>query len=168
MKLRAVHDFMGVSLESYERLYFSEEFNKGLCESVALERSLETLEDDGTTIHRIVAVSPDRTIPAPLAKVLKTDRIEYREILTYHKGKYVGQWQTVPPILGEKFQASGEFRFEAIDGGVRRIMAGDIVVKIFGVGGLAEKVIVSEVESSYERAAQFTREFLTKHPEFLA
>ena len=36
MKLRAVHDFMGLSLESYEALYFSEEFNKGLCESVAL------------------------------------------------------------------------------------------------------------------------------------
>lgn len=167
MKLRAVHDFMGLSLESYEALYFSEEFNKGLCESVALERTLEKLEDDGKTIHRIVGVCPDRTIPAPLAKVLKTDKIEYQEILTYQRGKYIGEWKTVPPFLSDKFLASGQFRFEAIDGGVRRIMEGDITVKLFGVGGLAEKVIVSEVESSYDRAAAFTVEYLKSHPEFL-
>jgi hypothetical protein len=167
MKLRAVHDFMGLTLESYETLYFSEDFNKGLCESVALERTLNKLEDDGKLIERVVTVCPDRTIPAPLAKVLKTDKIEYQEILTYHRGKFIGQWKTVPPFMSEKFLASGEFRFEAIDGGVRRIMEGDITVKIFGVGGLAEKVIVSEVEASYDRAAEFTRDYLKRHPEFL-
>lgn len=167
MKLRAVHDFIGLTLESYETLYFSEDFNKGLCESVALERTLNKLEDDGKLIERVVTVCPDRTIPAPLAKVLKTDKIEYQEILTYHRGKFIGQWKTVPPFMSEKFLASGEFRFEAIDGGVRRIMEGDITVKIFGVGGLAEKVIVSEVEASYDRAAEFTREYLKSHPEFL-
>ena len=32
---------------------------------------------------------------------------------------------------------------------------------------LAEKVIVSEVEASYDRAAEFTRDYLKRHPEFL-
>ena len=107
----------------------------------------------------------DRTIGSA-CEGSKDRQIEYQEILTYQRGKYIGG-KTVPPFLSDKFLASGQFRFEAIDGGVRRIMEGDITVKIFGVGGLAEKVIVSEVESSYDRAAAFTVEYLKSHPEFL-
>ena len=96
MKLRAVHDFMGLSLESYEALYFSEEFNKGLCESVALERTLEKLEDDGKTIHRVVGVCPVEPFGSTgEGSEDRQNRIPRNFDLPAGQ---IHQWKTVPPF----------------------------------------------------------------------
>ena len=50
---------------------------------------------------------------------------------------------------------------EAAAGGVKRVLAGVIDVTLFGLGGLVEKVIVSNVEKSYDDAAAFTAQWLT-------
>ncbi|MEC9466617.1 MAG: DUF2505 family protein [Myxococcota bacterium] len=165
MRLSVEHVFEGLSLPQYEELYFAEDFNQGLCENVALVRELIEKSETNGVLRRVVSVSPDRTIPPAVSKVIKIDKLEYREIIEYELGQYRGTWNIEPAIFGNKFKAGGSFEFKDAPGGVSRALWGDISVKIFGVGGLVEKAIVSEVERSYGVAADFTRDFISARPE---
>ena len=60
----------------------------------------------------------------------------------------------------DKITIGGTLDFEAAAGGVKRILAGVIDVTLFGLGGLVEKVVVSNVEKSYGDAAAFTARWI--------
>lgn len=160
MHFSVTHVFRGITLEEYEQLYFDEAFNEALCSTVKLSRQVIKIDRTDTGIHREVKVGPDREIPKPVAKVLKADRIEYTEHLDYKWGAFKGTWETIPTIMPTKVSTSGTFRFEASGDGVRRVVDGDISVKILGVGGVVEKFIVADIERSYDDAARFTQRWI--------
>ena len=66
--------------------------------------------------------------------------------------------------MTDKVDSRGTVRFAERDGAVVRSVDGDVTVKITLLGGTVEKFIVSDVERSYEKAAEFTRYWLSKHP----
>ena len=68
MKFSSEHIFRSISLAQYEALYFDEAFNEALCKEVKLDRTLDSMENKGGTMHRAVTVGPDREVPAPVAK----------------------------------------------------------------------------------------------------
>jgi hypothetical protein len=43
---------------------------------------------------------------------------------------------------------------------LRRIVEGTVTAKIFGVGGMLEKKMISDLERSYEKTATFTNQFI--------
>ncbi len=163
MKFRVEHTFTGISLEDYEKLHFDEEFNIALCKAVKLSREVVKLENTDERFERRVKVGPDREIPKAVKKVLKADRIEYEEHLVYHWGTYKGTWETTPSVLANKVETKGTMGFTKVATGVKRWSEGEIKVKILGVGGVAEKFIVSDVEKSYDDAAKFTQKWITEH-----
>lgn len=160
MKFKVQHVVKNVSLQDYERLYFDEAFNAALCAHVKLDRELVELERAGDRLVRAVKVAPDREIPAPAAKVFGGSRIEYTEHLEYTFGQYKGVWRTVPSLLTDKIDSRGTFGFEAVADGVRRTVEGEIKVKILGIGGIAERFIVADVEKSYDNAYAFTQSWI--------
>ncbi len=161
MKLHVKHTFSGITLEQYGELYFDESFNEYLCRGVNLLRNVKEKKLDGTRLTRITTVSPDRVIPAPLAKVIKMDRLEYDEELHYDTGAYKGTWKiNVPGPIGSKFSAGGEFVFREVAGGVERELWGDVSVKVPLVGSKIEKLIMADVEKSYETAAAQTSQYI--------
>ena len=160
MHFKVQHTFRGITLPEYEQLYFDEDFNIALCSTVKLARTVVSIDRSDTAIKRVVKVGPDREVPKPVAKVLKADRIEYTEHLDYTFGSGRGTWKTVPDIMASKVDTRGTFQFKETDGGVLRIVDGDIKVKILGVGGVVEKFIVSDVEKSYQDAARFTQQWI--------
>ncbi len=163
MRFRVEHVFRGIELAQYEKLYFHEPFNVELCEATRLERTLVKFQKKGKKLERVVKVAPDREIPAPVAKVLGTSKLEYSEHVTYDFGSYVVHWRTEPAVLRDRILSSGTFTFQARPGGVARIVDGTIEVKIFGLGGLVERFIVADVEKSYARAAEFTQKWIDRH-----
>ena len=165
MRLSVEDVFETLSLPQYEELYFAEDFNQGLCENVALVRELVEKSETNGTLRRVVTVRPDRSIPPALAKAVKIDKIEYREIIEYELGNYRGTWKIEPALFATKFKGGGSFEFRAHPQGVERALWGDISISIFGVGGMIEKAIVTEVERSYGVAADFTRKFIEDRPE---
>ncbi len=160
MKFNVRHTFKNISREEYEKIYFNEPFNEALCAAVNLGRVLETLTEEAGVLKRSVRVAPQRDIPAPVAKVIGADRIEYVEHITYPMGSYRGTWDTVPGLLASKLISVGTFGFDESPEGVVRWIEGDINVKIFGIGSMIEKIMVSEVEKSYDDAAKFTQAWL--------
>ncbi|OGQ79636.1 MAG: hypothetical protein A2289_10380 [Deltaproteobacteria bacterium RIFOXYA12_FULL_58_15] len=152
-----------ISLADYEKLYFDEEFNVALCKQVKLSRDLIKREEKDGKLERVVRVSPDREIPKPVAKVIGSNRIEYTEYVQYEYGKHLAKWYTKSSVLSDKVETHGEVRFAEVPGGVKRILNGEITVKIFGVGKIIEKFVAADIERGYEDAAKFTQQWIDKN-----
>lgn len=163
MKFRAEATFTDIPQAKYEELYFDNEFNDEMCKAVRLERTLLKLEKTGNVLVRHTRVAPiGREIPTPVAKAIGASRIEYVEELTYDFEKHSGVWQTISSVLPDKVETKGTLTIKANGAGCTRISEGEVTVKVFGVGGLIEKVIIGDVEKSYEDAARFTRGYWAK------
>ncbi len=162
MKFRCEHRFPGLTLAEYEELYFDETFNIALCEQVGLARTLISRDIGNGKIRRVVKVAPAREIPAAAAKVLGSSKIEYTETVDYVFGSGRGQWSTVSSVMTDKVDSRGTVAFAQSGGQVVRTVEGDVTVKLPFLGGTVEKFIVSDVEKSYEKAAEFTRGWLAK------
>lgn len=160
MKFRAAHIIHDVSLADYEQLYFDEAFSIALCKTVQLRRQLISRQLDGSRLQRVVCVGPQREIPAPVAKVLGAERIEYTEHIDYSFGSFAGRWHTVSSVMPDKVQSFGSFSFAAQGAHVLRVVEGEINVKVFGLGKIIERFIVADVEKSYAQAAAYTNTYL--------
>jgi hypothetical protein len=157
MKFRVEHVFRNIELAAYEQLYFDEAFNEALCKSVKLARAVLKRDLTNGKLERQLRVGPDRELPPAAAKFLGSNKIEYTEFVDYTFGKHSGAWRTVSAIMTDKIESSGTFGFSAKGSGVLRWVEGEIKVKMFGVGGVIEGFIVSDVKKSYEEAAKFTQ-----------
>lgn len=164
MKFKSEHRFSGISLAQYEQLYFDEAFNIALCQAVGLQRTLIAREESGGRLHRVVRVSPEREVPAPVAKILGSARLEYTETVDYTLGSGRGTWSTKSSVLTDKVDSRGTFSFVGQGDSVIRTVDGEIAVRLTLVGGVVEKFIVADVEKSYDKAAEFTRNWLLRKP----
>lgn len=160
MKFHIENTFRNIGLRTYEALYFDDDFNAALAAEVKLDRIVKRKDLTDGHVSREVLICPDREIPAPAAKILGTNKIEYTEYIEYTYGSFHGTWRTVPGIFPGKVTTEGAFRFVEVDGGVLRAVDGEIKVSIFGIGGMVEKVIVADIEKSYERATAFTQHWI--------
>jgi hypothetical protein len=162
MKFRVESAFTGITLPEYEALFFDESFNNAMCASVKLARQLIKRDITNGQLKRATKIGADREVPAPVAKLIGTAKLEYTEHLDYKFGGYLASWRTEPSIMVDKIRAQGRIGFEQRGNRVIRWVDGDIEVKMFGVGGVIEKFIVSDVEKSYQRAAEFTQRWINE------
>ncbi|MFO0696763.1 MAG: DUF2505 domain-containing protein [Polyangiales bacterium] len=161
MKFHVEHVIPGIAPEDYEKLYFDEPFGIALCKEVRLLRTLEKLERDEKRVVRHVTCEPEgRQIPAPVAKILGGARIAYTEELSYTWGSFHGTWRTVASLLTDKVSSHGTVDFVRVPEGTKRVVDGEVEVRLFGVGGVVERFIVADVEKSYADAAEFTNRWL--------
>ncbi len=163
MKFRAEQTIVGTTIANYEKLYFEETFNIALCEALRMGRKLELREEANNVLTRRVRVSPQREIPGPVAKLLGGRSIDYFETVIYTWGTMKGTWTTESSVLADKIESFGTFQFLKHPQGVLRVVEGEVKVKVFGVGGVAERFIVADVERGYQAAASFTNRWIEEH-----
>lgn len=164
MKFKSEHRFGDLTMGQYEQLYFDEAFNIALCQAVGLHRVLVSRDDSGGRIRRVVRVAPERELPGAVAKLLGTTRLEYTETIDYTWGSGRGTWSTQMAVMTDKVDSRGTFGFVASGTAVTRIIEGDVTVRVPLIGGTIEKAVVSEVCTGYDKAAEFTRQWLLKNP----
>jgi hypothetical protein len=152
--------FRGVTLPELEELYFDEAFNIAMCRDNGLQRQVLSLDKKDGRLSRRLKIGPERELPAPIKKVIGSDRLEYEERLEYTFGSYEARWVVVPGVLASKVRSEGTIRFRADRDAVVRTAAGEVEVKILGVGGMIEKVIIGDVERSFVNAAGFTQRWI--------
>ena len=160
MKLEIAHFFSGITPDEYEALYFDEAFTTSMSEAVRVARTVLRLERTPERVVRHQRCEPIRDVPAPIARFVGERRFAYLEELDFELGKGHGQWRVTPSIAADRVDAHGTLHFDAADGGMTRVVRGEIEIALFGIGALAERFVVGEVERSYADAADFTRRFL--------
>ncbi len=159
MRFKLQHSFKGISLADFEALYFNEKFNEALCERLRLPRNVLELENDGVSLLRRIQCTPERDLPGPLKKLI-ADGSSYEEIVKYTWGSMKAEWETIPSMMADKVSSKGEYSFTQDGDSIVREVSGDIEVKVFGVGKIAEKFLIAEAEKSFDDAALFTQRWI--------
>ncbi len=159
MKL-AIEQQFPVAVAASEALFFDETFWRALGEALALGRELIKLERTPERIVRHVQFEPHREPGTPADQAFGKTRAGFLEELDYDLCTHKGTWRTIPNVFTERVRTAGTLEFVAVPGGMKRIVKGDVDVKLFGFGKVVEKMIVAEIEKSYAATARFTRAWL--------
>jgi hypothetical protein len=162
-QIRAEHIFNATEDTYWGKIFFAEEYNRRLhLEALRfLEWREVRVEDKGDYVERTVEVVPRvGELPGPIKKLIG-DRIGYVERGIYDKRARRYRITVTPSRLADKLTITGElFTEPAPEGRCRRIYLGRVEARIFGVGGLLEKLIVSDLEKSLETSARFTNQYI--------
>lgn len=163
--VRIEHTFECSEATFWDKIFLDEEYNRRLfIERLKFPVWRETKrEERGGEIHRTVEVVPPLgDAPAALKKVIG-DNAGYQERGVYDPAKRRYRIQIVPNTLADKLNVTGEMYTEALgDAKVKRIFRAEVTAKIFGIGGMFEKRIVSDLQRSYDASAKFTQTFIAE------
>ncbi len=160
MKFKIEHIINGTQEKVWELLW-DDEFSKVLKKALNLEE-LETVDkkEEGDRIVIKKKVTPRITLPSTVKKLVG-DRISYLEIDKLKKDEYFFDWEIKPYVLQGKVKSSGIFYLEPVgENKTRRIIEGEINIKLFGVGKSFEKLTVKNLQENYSKATQVMNEAL--------
>ncbi|MEO8551958.1 MAG: DUF2505 family protein [Kofleriaceae bacterium] len=109
---------------------------------------------------RHVRFEPAQDPDSPAKQAFGSSRASFLEELDYDPRIRRGAWKTVPNLFTDRVKNTGTIEFVDVPEGTKRIVTGDVVVKLFGFGGRVEKMIAAEIVKSYEQTTAFTRAWL--------
>lgn len=146
----------------WKKFFLDEEFNRQLFidrlgfSKWQVVRSEET--PDG--LKRVVEAAPStKDIPGPLKKALQNG-LGYREEGEWARSKSLYTLRVIPASLPDQIEITGQMRVTPEGSGCRRTYDAFVNARIFMVGGLLEGRLLSDVATSYDAAAEFSREWL--------
>ncbi|MEM6996067.1 MAG: DUF2505 family protein [Myxococcota bacterium] len=163
-----IEDEFEVTATRYWEVFFTEEYNKAMFETLDIGWELLSLErrgeGDALVIERTQRLTPRREVPGFLAKFV-ADKIAYTEHNVFTASKNEMKTVTTPSFMAEKIKTEGLYRLQPVgDTKVLRIWEGLAVAKIPLLGGRVEKHLVEEIRESYRNATAFTRKWHADHP----
>jgi hypothetical protein len=163
--VRIEHVFNCSADTFWDKLFFDDEYNDTLFKQALEFPVYEKLKEEKseTEVRRAIHVVPKLgPMPGPL-KTLVGDGLGYREDGVYDKKTRHYRTVITPNKLAEKITIQGDFWVEPKgDKQCLRIFECSVTAKIFGVGGMLEKRVISDMEASYEKSAKFTNEWIAK------
>jgi hypothetical protein len=151
----------GIDYPSFRRVYYSEEFNQSVAAAAKLKERFQkehVVLPDGKE-RRLVHIVPRAQIPAPVAKILNGQTISYEETTVFDPTTRSATF-SITSVAGDTVQVGGIAQFIEEPGGVRVRFEGEAKVKVFGIGGIAERYIVNEVKERYEIIQRMMQEFI--------
>lgn len=135
-------------------LFISRDFESRLEEASGV--IYETLSEemvDGVECRR-VKVTAKKDLPRIVAKALGSGRLSYTQVTYLDRDTHILEWEVIPMAMSDQVTAKGVTMIvPEEDGGCRRVVDGNVSVRIPLVGGAIEKAIVREVEDSYNKAS---------------
>jgi hypothetical protein len=151
----------GIDYPTFRRVYYSEEFNDDVAQAAKLKErgQLEHVTLPDGKERRRVRVVPRVSLPAAVQKLLNGQAISYEETTVFDPVTRSATFSVQSPAA-EVVQVTGVARFLEETGGVRLRFDGEAKVKVFGIGGMAERFIVNEVRSRYEVVERLMQKFV--------
>lgn len=146
MKFEGVQRYDAAPRELFE-LYCSENLYRSLPDFSRISRPdlVDRIEHaDGVTIrvrYRFIA-----DLPAAALAIIDPERMTWIEETRYDATSLTGTTRLLPDHYASKMQASATVRFTDDGDGSRRVVRGDLKVKVLLVGGQVERVIVDGLE----------------------
>ena len=147
----------------WDKLFFDQEYNNRLYKEALEfpEFEVAKFEDGESEVRRSINVVPKLgPMPGPIKKLIG-DGLGYTEDGVFNKSTRRYTITITPNKLSGKVSVTGTLWTEpAGDGKCNRIFEAKVVAKVFGVGGMLEKQITGDMETSYAKGAEFTNEYL--------
>jgi hypothetical protein len=160
MEFSISHEF-ATTPERFWQMFFDEEYNRGLYVALQIDREVVERREDDRTLVLHCKQQPQKELPELLKKV--TPDVSYLERSTFDKARQVLDVVIEPQSGGDRFGLKGVYEvIPAGPGSVRRTFRGTVTIKVPLVGGTIERMVVGQLQDSYETATRFTRQWLQR------
>lgn len=160
---RIEHNFDCSVNTFWSEVFLNQDYNQALFrERLRFERwEVVSQTETATGLARVVEAVPRvGEMPGPLRAILKNG-VGYTEHGEFNRAESLYTLKAVSHSLPDKLMLTGEMRVTADgEGRCRRVHMAHAKAKVFGVGGLLEGRVLDGVEKSYNRAAEFTHDWL--------
>jgi hypothetical protein len=153
----------GATLEQIRKLYFSQAFADEVARATNLRARKQTehvVEPDGRERTRTHVV-PQLSLPGPIEKLLAGNVVSYDEVVEYDPKTERARF-SIRSLAGKTVQVNGEVRFLEGAGEVRIRFDGEARIHVFGLGGMLERYLVSEVTARYAQAQAVLQAFVDR------
>ncbi len=153
MKLKMINEF-SCSPELLWEIFEDPEFDRRLEEETGVRREvLEAREEDGGVLYKKLRCISLKELPAMMKKALGTEHLEFEQENHLDLQKSELRWVVNTPFLSDRVDAGGTTRVEATENGSRRVVTGEIVIRLPVVGKKMEQRLGGNIEESYQKAA---------------
>lgn len=157
------HDFDCDPDTYWQRVFLSAEYNRTLFlerlrfEQWEITSQVETSDGMRRTVRAVPRVGD---LPGPIKALLKNGA-GYTEVGEYFRSQSRFSIQITPNSLADRLKISAELRVEPLPNGrCRRTQTTNVEAKVFGVGGMLEKLLLDDIEKSYGPSTTLTEEWL--------
>lgn len=160
---RLEHDFPDIPVDLFEKWLNDPELIKMLAGMPAFRsRDLVDKKDlGGGTVEWKFKVVAGGDIPASARRVVSEDMLTWHEDTKFVPAEHTIYWKITP--LKEKFRdvfsGHGIWKLIPQGQGTRRIIEGEITVKMAIVGKIVEQFIVNELKKNYDVEPDIQRKF---------
>ncbi|GAB4300220.1 MAG: hypothetical protein Kow0090_15650 [Myxococcota bacterium] len=162
MRLHIENEF-DISADRLVELLLDDGFERGLWDSIGFSdvEILELKKEEGRR-YRKAKVTPQTELPGFLKKVVG-GASGYYEITDWDIKKRVNKWKT---YLSEKMPGvniAGDFFVEDLGGGrCKRVVDGEVDVKLPLIGKKIEEFLIKETEKSYEKINAYIKHWIVE------
>jgi hypothetical protein len=163
--LEVEHTFNCSEATFWDRIFLDPEYNERLFKTELKFPQWREVsrEERGGALHRVVEVVPYvGELPGALKAVIG-EGIGYEERGVLDRNAKSYKVVVVPNKMADKLSIKVDL-WTSADGDkrCRRKARAEANVKIFGLGGTIEKRILSDLERSYQKSADFTNRFIAE------
>lgn len=162
MKLKMINEF-SCSPELLWEIFEDPEFDRRLEAETGVRREVieEQEGEDGVLYKKLRCISL-KDLPAMMQKALGTEHLEFVQENRLDLKKSELKWSVVTPFLTDRVDAGGTTRVEKTDTGSRRIVDGEILIRLPVVGKKMEAKLGGNIQESYEKAAEIARKMVAE------
>lgn len=164
VRFEIVHEFE-IPLDAVELAVLSPDLFSKLKSRMNMEEvtQKEHRLEDGV-LHRRWAYQASVRVPVFAKKVVTREMLSWDEASTYDLKAHEAAWSVSPikPEWKKYFQAEGKFKLVPTgEGTTKRIVEGELTLRIPVVQRMAERAILAEVRRMFEAEAETLREMAT-------
>lgn len=165
MRYTIRHTFNTDADTFWGKIFFDPAYNETLFLThlgFAQYKLLELDEQPDGSVKRRVECSPKVEIPAAVKKVIG-DSASYVETGRFDPKTRRFSVEVQPRVAADRIQTHVTMWVEPRgDKKIERFVEVDSTVKVFGVGGMIEKLIEQQTRASYDAAAAFTNKWIAE------
>lgn len=158
------HEFPSVPLDVFEKYLNHAELNKMLSAMPSF-KSRELVEEqtfENGEKHWCFRVSAGGELPPAVAKIASADLFTWNEKARFVPEEHALYFSIEPLSSKAKFEGSGKFVFSKLKNGTKRILEGEMNVKIPFIGKIVEGFLVGELKRNYEAEPDIQTRFYNK------
>ena len=159
MKLSVTSEF-NASPETVWAAFESEAFEARLEQESGMVKTLLETRTEGGVRYQRIRVERRKPLPGFVAKVLGSKTLGFVQTERFDSATSCSNWSVEVPALGDRVSVSGSTSITATPTGSRRVLQGEVSVRVRLVGGAIEKAVVGDFQKTAARAVEIARTFL--------
>ncbi|MEN0064718.1 MAG: DUF2505 domain-containing protein [Myxococcota bacterium] len=152
MKKLHVENHLPTSAKEAWEVFESDEYKERLREQTNIKQEILETRTEGNIEIRRIRTEPDRELPGMVASAIGTKKLSYVQENRFDRASGRMEWSVELDGIGDRVTVKGVTTCVPDGDGCKRVVDGEITVKVPLVGGQIEKAVVAEFEKSMQRS----------------